>query len=318
MSLYKLRHWINPENLNMYFLCQNSSPGAIQYIINNNLYENFSNNDWQSLCLNENSEAIDLLEKNLDKIHWEKLCFNRSPKAIALLRKNLSKVVWYCLCNNDTKEAIDLLKENVNKTDFLNLSNNKSPFVAEILKENPHFIERLNYPSLHSNNASWALDLLEKYFEDENSKKYWEYLSKNTSPRAIDILEKNFDKICWHTLSANNSLRALDLLEKNKDKISLNMLVRNESIRAIKLIEEMDKMRILNEIDWIFFSRNPYAINIIKKYSNKINYISLSKNSEIFELNLEYLKERMDIIREELCIKVFHPRFFNKLWTFEE
>jgi hypothetical protein len=51
MTLYKLRDWVDPEKINMYWLCQNPSPGAIEYIIHNRLYENFRNDDWQSLCL---------------------------------------------------------------------------------------------------------------------------------------------------------------------------------------------------------------------------------------------------------------------------
>ena len=68
MTLYKLRDWLDPKKLNIYWLCQNPSPGAIEYIIHNRLYEKFRNDDWQSLYLNPDHEAIDLLEKNEDKI----------------------------------------------------------------------------------------------------------------------------------------------------------------------------------------------------------------------------------------------------------
>jgi len=315
--LYKFRDWVNPEKLNIYMLCQNPSPGAVEYI-EQNLDKMDNLNYWSSLCLNSNYSAIDLLERNFDKIYWEKLCFNRCPRAINLLRKNLDKVVWYCLCNNDAPEAIALIRENIDKIDCLNISNNKSPLVAKILEEHPEFFERLNYPALYSNNADWALDLLEKYLEEEVFfDKYWEYLSKNTSPRAIAILEKNFDKIHWLQLSANKCDKALDLLEKNKDKIDWNMLMRyNTNHRAIKLIEENIDLRI----DWNELCHNSSALHLFEKLEdkNKLNYHSLSDNPVIFELNKKYLKEKMDIIREEICIKVFHPRFVDRLWTFDD
>lgn len=314
--IYKFRDWIDPEKLNIYMLCQNPSPGAVEYI-EQNLDKMVNLNQWSSLCLNSNYSAIDLLEKNFDKIHWEKLCFNRCSRAIALLRKNLDKVIWYCLCNNDAPEAIMLIKENIDKIDCLNISNNKSQLIAKILEEHPEFLERLNYPALHSNNADWALDLLEKYLEKDNPHKYWEYLSKNNSPRAVAILEKNFDKIHWLQLSANNCNKALDLLEKNKDKIDWRTLMRyNTNPRAIKLIEENIDLRI----DWNELSCNPSALHLFEKKENKnkLNYHSLSDNPVIFELNKKYLKERMDIIREEICIKVFHPHNEGRLWFFDE
>jgi len=40
---------------------------------------------------------------------------------------------------------------------------------------------------------------------------------------------------------------------------------------------------------------------------NKINWFSLSSNTNIFELDLLYLKSRMNIIREELMMKVYNP-----------
>ena len=314
MTIYKLRNWINPEKLNIYWLCQNQSPGAVEYIINNKLYEKFNNDHWGALCLNNNYEAIELLEKNFDKIHWQKLCFNRCSRAIDLLRKNLDKVVWYNLWNNDAPEAIELLKEHIDKIDCLNISNNKSPSIGKILNEYPEFLERLNYPNLHLNNADWAVDLVEKYLEKDHPHKYWEYLSRNNSTRAIAILKK-YDKIYWFELSANNCDDALDLLEKNKDKIDWKMLMRyNNNHRAIKLIEEQKDLKI----DWFELCHNHNALHLFEKNSDKLTYDSLSDNPLIFELNKEYLKERMDIIREEICIKVFHPRFVDKLWTFDE
>jgi len=108
----------------------------------------------------------------------------------------------------------------------------------------------------------------------------------------------------------------LDLLEQNKDKIDWRMLMRNNNPHAIKLIEE----NIDLQIDWSELYQNNSALYLFEKLENKnkLNYHSLSNNPVIFELNKKYLKEKMDIIREDLCIKVFHPHNEGKLWSFND
>ena len=128
-------------------------------------------------------------------------------------------------------------------------------------------------------------------------------------------MRRRRDKIDWFNLSANNCDKALDLLEQNKDKIDWKMLMRyNNNPRAIKLMEEHKDLKI----DWFELCHNRNALNLFEKNTDKLTYNSLSDNPLIFELNKKYLKDHMDIIREELCIKVFHPRFVDKLWSFDE
>ena len=57
--IYKLRHWININKLDLFNLSLN--PNSINY-----LTKNPNNIIWDALSLNPN--AIELLEKNLDKI----------------------------------------------------------------------------------------------------------------------------------------------------------------------------------------------------------------------------------------------------------
>ena len=67
MVIYKLRDWINIDNI-----------------------------DWKGLS--ENPNAIDLLEKNLDKINWSVLSSN--PNAIHLLEQHQDKINWERLSYN--------------------------------------------------------------------------------------------------------------------------------------------------------------------------------------------------------------------------
>jgi alkylated DNA nucleotide flippase Atl1 len=46
---------------------------------------------------------------------------------------------------------------------------------------------------------------------------------------------------------------------------------------------------------------------ILKKNPDKINWVLISLNPNIFELDYGFLRKRMDIIREELMMKAWHP-----------
>ncbi len=62
-------------------------------------------------------------------------------------------------------------------------------------------------------------------------------------------------------------------------------------------------------------SSNKNAIHIFKKNQDKINLDYFSSNINIFEIDLKFLKQRMDVIREELMIKLYHPQRFKKYLT---
>jgi hypothetical protein len=91
-------------------------------------------------------------------------------------------------------------------------------------------------------------------------------------------LERNPEKIEWITLHLNDN--GLKLLEKHPEKI-----------------------------DWEWLSSNINAIHLLEKNQEKINWCSLSSNPSIFRkvVNYEFLKKRMDMIREELMMKCMHP-----------
>ena len=63
-----------------------------------------------------------------------------------------------------------------------------------------------------------------------------------------------------------------------------------------------------DKIDWGCLSLNPNAIHLLEKNPDKIYWICLSKNEGTYELNYNFLKERMDIIREDLMKAVYHPK----------
>jgi hypothetical protein len=48
-------------------------------------------------------------------------------------------------------------------------------------------------------------------------------------------------------------------------------------------------------------------MHLLKLNQDKIDWINFCKNPSIFELDYGFLKGRMDIIREELMMKAWHP-----------
>ena len=81
-DIYKLRDWINIDNLN-----------------------------WNDLSFNPN--AIPLLEKNMDKINWVYL--SHKPNAIHLLEQNIDKINWHYLSQNPNIFVYDYDKMKQNR-----------------------------------------------------------------------------------------------------------------------------------------------------------------------------------------------------------
>ena len=117
--------------------------------------------------------------------------------------------------------------------------------------------------------------------------------------RTIELLEKNQDKIDWKWLSRNPN--AISILEKNPDKINWDHLSSNPN--AMHLLEKNP-----DKINWYWLSQNPNAISILEKNPDKINWEELSANQGTYEINYKFMKERMDIMREDLMKAVYHPK----------
>ena len=327
MSLYKLRDWVQEDKLNINYLCQNECPGAIQLIeekfldkmVNDPIYKQ----SWDYLSKNSTYEAILLLEKNFDKINFYELSKNTCPKAIEIIKKNIENgknIGWSMINANNSIEAINLLKKNPDKIWISCLCRNNSSLVTSLLEMIPDANEKLDYFFLSFNEANWALDLLEKEYKRDGSNLKLEYLCSNESARAIDIVKKTMTNNInyWVPLSSNSN--AIDLLEQNKEHIDFGGLLRNSSPRAIKLIEELIEKNsaLKSDYDMNILSENPHAINFLEKNPDLIDWVRISKNPAIFEINKKYLKERINIFLEELCIKVFHPRNEGRLWCFDD
>lgn len=96
-----------------------------------------------TLSLNTNSEALEILKKNPDRICWSYLSLNPNPIAIEMLKENFDEIDWEYLSYNPG--AINILKENLDKINWHSLSVNYK--AINLLKANPYKIdyEMLSY-----------------------------------------------------------------------------------------------------------------------------------------------------------------------------
>jgi hypothetical protein len=73
---------------------------------------------------------------------------------------------------------------------------------------------------------------------------------------------------------------------------------------AIQLLEEN-----IEKVNWDKLSENLNAIHLLEKNQDKINWKLFSRSPSIFQkiINYKFIKERMDVIREQLMMKCMHP-----------
>lgn len=175
---------------------------------------------------------------------------------------------------------------------------------------------RIDWSSLCQNPE--AIHLIERYMDHEiiAPEIDWENLSSN--PNAMRIIEKNMDKVNWKFLSRNPS--AIRILLENQDKIDWKYFNMNPHPKAIEFLEKNP-----SRIRWQNLSANPSAITLLKNNIHRIdpNYLSHNPNfwmcyehvaddfqwyyafanEGIFEIDYEFLRRRMNIIRDELMRK---------------
>jgi hypothetical protein len=215
-----------------------------------------------------------------EKLDIKSLSRNPHPSAIQILEQYPEQIDWNVIFRNPA--AIDLIEKYVEKNPknvpWDDIAYN--PGALDLLEKNPHKIFWLN---LTANPNPRAIQLIEENW-DNIDKKYnidWDDLSAN--PNAIPLLEKNPEKINWEKLCTNPN--AIHLLEKNLDKIDWFELSTNPN--AIYLLEQNQK-----KIDWGFLSMNKNAVYLFEKNMDRINWYYLVQNTGAMDF-LEKHKEKI-------------------------
>jgi hypothetical protein len=309
--MYKLKDWINIDKLDLSLLALNKY--AIDIIEKN--YDKLDKKCFENLALNPN--AIHLLHKYLkynlketSNLFWINL--SQNDGAYTLIRKYLLFTKNYYLSKNNS--ITKLLLKNPHKINIQSFHYNDSKLAIEYIKNNIHLFN-ISLLCLNKN----AISIIEKIIEEKdlNKEKYklfeeinWNYLSLN--PYAIKILEKYPQYINWFHLSRNKN--AIHILKNNISKISFDNLIYNEN--AYEIIKE--NINYYNfpyyHYEMLYYNKNSKIIDLIKPqfFCDDKYFKYLSKNKNIFELDYYGLKKRMDIIREELIKKVYHPNNIKK------
>ena len=281
-----------------------SNPYAI-----NILQKNIDKINFQQLSKNTSTKAIDILEKHLDLIDWTELSKNTNPKAIEILARNQDKINWNYLSGNETEEAILLLRDNLDKVNWYFLSSNKHPNAIILLSENE---DKIDWHSITFNHTLDIIPILERNMDLID----WRYLSLN--PIAIPFLKKNKDKIDWSFLSLNPE--AYELLKDNMDEIDQFKITHNvvcfKKLYDDTYFEDLDpedfEMLIVN------ITEQPDGLDILEKHFDKIQYIDyvkhhLSINPALLDLDYQKMSiNRSRYIYLELIEKAFHPSRVEK------
>jgi hypothetical protein len=73
------------------------------------------------------------------------------------------------------------------------------------------------------------------------------------------------------------------------------------------------------KINWRLLSVNPNAMHLLEQNQDQIDWDYFTANPNIFELDHDFFFRRMNILREELMAKTWHPnRFMNWCLSVEE
>lgn len=345
--IYKLRKGINLDQLDIRWLIYNPHPGVVKIVEENFediemedfyrilQYPNFIHfmltklHIFSSPYLSKNSDAIYILMKHPELINWELFSTNSHPLAMEIIEQN---IVYGKFTKGDIVIQCPRIYSS-HSSYWKLLATNSNPKAVEIIEK---YYTRLYSPDLDSEHIDFwrylsknpnAIHLLEKYLEKYPQNIYWDLIIQN--PNAIHIIEKNLDKIHiddWDCFAGNPN--AIHIIEKYLHKINYWYYLSGNP-NAMPILEKK-----LDMVDWQSFSENPSAIHIIlqvleqqnevkKKRENdepinpkdykyydhfdKIDFIYLSKNPAIFELDYQGLKERCDLYRKELMEKTMHP-----------
>lgn len=197
--------------------------------------------------ISSHCQDLDFLRKNEDKLNY----------------KELSK-------NTCVNYILDILERHIDELDWNELS--KNPSAVSLLKK---YRKRINWQSACDNTSKEMIDFLS--IPKNLPKIVWSILSYN--PAAIDFLKNHLDMIDMTSLNFNP--RGFEILKDHPEMIDFAILCNNQSKEAMEIIEKN-----INHPDISFelLSANEYAIDILKKYKDKIDWYMAIDNEKIGEL----------------------------------
>lgn len=265
--------------------------------------------DWTGIALNENYEAMELLNKKRSNIKWSLLSINKNAMELFILPKyNEEKLI-------DPEILFNIMHYENKKLDWSQLSKNEG--AIKIIKEHLLFEDTIPleiYNDLDSSNKiDWgglaanpnAMPIIIKFIE-----KYIQYEDIDDEERPYYRYSQHFDDI-WRNLSKNPKA-AKYLYENYPEKINWRAFSGNP-----KAIRYLNNPINYEKIDWSKLSKNPAAINLLKENIEKIDwyYISCNTNPEAMELiRVKFEQELLDAENNTLHLLRTHEKLdWNEL-----
>jgi hypothetical protein len=142
-----------------------------------------------------------------------------------------------------------------------------------------------------------------------------------------DIIYKKFRTIHFNYFSNLfknfNAIKPIYDIERVKIIITMHEYI-IENVEEINYIGLNYHEKFRSTLIWKIPELTEQCMYLTVRYNeNHENLIIYKKcldvlKKALFELNHNFKKSKMDLIREDICIKVFHPRFVDKLWTFDD
>ena len=312
--VWKLRHWIDEEKLNIYQLglnsnaiellkriknkderlikkmCSNTSPFIIEQLL-----ENEDLIDYKTICYNPNSCINEIYRKKFDKISFSLSMYFIND--VRVLRENFDKINWLFLSLNSNYDVIKFLEEHLEKINWSYLCINTSPHIIPIVKKYPQLID-------------WdCLSYNENAIEFLTRKENIQYLNLNRfslNPKSISFLSKpeNNHMIRWNYIYSNPNItiELIELGKKCSNTYPINwrdISLHSTNINVLRTYKD--------KLDWSLLSKNPDAIKLLEKQRDKIDYFGISSNPSIFQLDYEAMRIANQAFEEELVKEVMKP-----------
>jgi len=268
--VYKFLDWIEVEKLSNWKL--------LTHWLDESMIEKYldvieARDCWDFLCYNPN--AISIIEKNLKKIQWvddNSKKYNWDKSWINLIKNKNTNHLLGLGCKHFNSYHWAKVSSTSNNIEFMETNINK--LSLELLCYNPN-------PEVHYLIEKIGIEKLDQYC--------WQRLSKNE--HAIQFLEHitnqfttNLEKIDWHWLSCNKN--AVHILKQFPDKVDFDFLIMNENASELikEKIKEIGITNIENNI-WSMLCKNPHGVEILEvitnnftKHLDNIDWVYLSGN----------------------------------------
>jgi hypothetical protein len=241
--------------------------------------ELYNNGIWiKALC--RNNKAFPYLKQNIKKwlpihIKW----ISSHCDDIHFLIKYKKYIDFTNLSSNPNINKLDekILIKNIKKLDWWLLSRNKN--AVSFLKKYP---EKVIWQAACLNQSLEMLNWIDDLYSTDNldMSENWSFLTCN--PEAIHFLLKYKNFIDKKNINLNS--KAISFLKENPDLINYKVLCYNNSKEAMELIKERIKRGLIEDICFEYLSTNPYAIDILKEYPERIEWDMTILNENVGKL----------------------------------